>query len=50
MEVMVATAPNMRLNDREDMIGNCSGPLRVVSPTCTVDARTVENSTPRSHS
>jgi len=30
--------------------GNCSGPLRVASTTCTVDARTVGNSTPRSHS
>ena len=29
---------------------NCSGPLRVASTTCTVDARTVGNSTPRSHS
>jgi hypothetical protein len=31
-------------------LGNCSGPLRVASTTCTVDARTVGNSTPRSHS
>ena len=29
---------------------NCSGPLRVASTTCTGDARTVGNSTPRSHS
>jgi hypothetical protein len=29
---------------------NCSGHLRVVSTTCTADARTVGNSTPRSRS
>ena len=36
--------------ERARMDGNCSGPLRVASTTCTVDARTVGNSTPRSHS
>ena len=36
--------------ERRYFSGNCSGPLRVASTTCTVDARTVGNSTPRSHS